>query len=62
MVPANYRQLTVKEEAYHAVKRLVVVMTMRYQRHFTISQAIVQAVEDLEPDTVAVSRREQLDL
>jgi hypothetical protein len=46
MSPKGWTQFSVKEELAVCVRDLVVVMTVKHKRRFTIGTAIVQAVKD----------------
>jgi hypothetical protein len=44
----GYVNMTFTPEARKATYRLVVAMTAKYQRRFTISDAIIRAARDIE--------------
>jgi hypothetical protein len=54
----GYIGLTVTPEARKAAHKLVVEMTVRHRRRFTISEAIIQAAEDIAQEAM---RRSELE-
>jgi hypothetical protein len=46
-VPANYKNLAITADARASIDNLIVALTTKYRRRFTISEAIKQAAEDV---------------
>jgi hypothetical protein len=45
--PIHYTALTVTKEARKSFEELMIALTVKYRRRFTISEAVNQAAEDI---------------